>query len=118
MSPVEVVVISGCFTLMGSLLAWFLARRESKDKFQRESAAPGAPTVQEIWIRQDKMENAFKSAIVLLGEVAEQTDGQPLILSRKHVAILAAGNYLPKEWDFMLDDRDADASWPTEQPAK
>jgi hypothetical protein len=53
------------------------------------------------------MERAFKSSIVLLGEVAEQTVDHhpPLILSRRHVAILSEGGYLPAEWDFMVDER-------------
>lgn len=107
MGPFEVVLVSGLFTIGGSTLAWWLARRDKRDDRRHSASAPGAPTVQEIWIRQDKMERAFKSSIVLLGEVAEQTVDHhpPLILSRRHVAILSEGGYLPAEWDFMVDER-------------
>lgn len=108
MNPLDVIVISGLFTVGGSTLAWFLARRDKGDERKYSSSAPGAPTVQEIWIRQDRMERAFKSSLVLLGEVAEQWDGEhPPVLSRRHVAILAEGGYLPPEWEPLVDERDS-----------
>ncbi len=103
MTPVEVVVLSGAFTIVGSTLAWFLARRDKREERQAASGTPGAPTVQEIWQRQDKMETAFRSALVLLGEVAEQWDGErPPVLSKRHMNILAEGGYLPPEFDNLL----------------
>lgn len=106
--------VTGTLALIGVVIVGLLQNRREKRQRGFNSTAPGAPTVQQVWERQDRMERAFKSALVLLGEVAEQTEGQPLVLSRKHVGILAAGNYLPKEWDFLVDDRGADAAWPTE----
>ena len=103
MSPIDVVFISGGFTLVGSLLAWFLARKDKREERQAAAGTPGAPTVQEIWQRQDKMETAFRSSLVLLGEVAEQWDGErPPVLSKRHMNILAEGGYLPPEFDNLL----------------
>lgn len=107
MTPLDVVFISGLFTIGGSTLAWFLARRDKREDRRAAAGTPGAPTVQEIWDRQDMMERAFRSALVLLGEVAEQLpEGVEPVLSRKHIAILAEGNYLPVELErFVTDGR-------------
>lgn len=107
MTPIDVVLVSGAFTLVGSLLAWFLARRDKRDEREAASSTPGAPTVQEIWQRQDRLENAFRSSLVLLGEIAEQLpEGFEPVLSRKHVAVLSEGNYLPPELEkFVTDER-------------
>ena len=105
MSPLEVVLVSGGFTLVGSVLAWFLARLQKRDDHQASSTTPGAPTVQEIWQRQDRMENGFKASLVLLGEIAEQWDRQrPLLLSKKAIKTLRDGDYLPPELDNLLTD--------------
>lgn len=103
MNPAEVVVLSGLFTIVGSTVAWFLARRDKNDERKFNSAAPGAPTVQEIWQRQDRMENAFRASLVLLGEIAEQWDGQhPPRLSQRAIDILRESNFLPAELDNLL----------------
>lgn len=100
MTPTDVVILSGIFTIVGSTLAWFLARRDKREDRRAAAGTPGAPTVQEIWVRQDKIETAFRSALVLLGEVAEQWDGErPPVLSKRHMNILAEGGYLPPEFD-------------------
>ncbi|XAO35636.1 hypothetical protein SEA_FIRECASTLE_29 [Microbacterium phage FireCastle] len=105
MTPVEVLLLSGAFTLVGSTLAWFLARKDKREERVAASATPGAPTVQEIWQRQDKMETAFKSALVILGEVAEQVDDpHELVLSKRHLKILADGGYLPPEFDKLISE--------------
>lgn len=103
MEPWVPGAITGTLALVGVLLTgWFQSRRE-RQKDQRASGTPGAPTVQEIWQRQDKMETAFRSALVLLGEVAEQWDGEhPPVLSKRHMNILSEGGYLPPEFDNLL----------------
>lgn len=107
MTPGEVVVLSGIFTIVGSTLAWFLARRDKKDDRKHASSAPGAPTVQEIWQRQDRMENAFRASLVLLGEIGEQWDGpHPPDLSPRAIAILRDTGYLPAELDNLLPKHD------------
>lgn len=103
MQPFEVVFLSGIFTIVGSTLAWFLARRDKRDERKHTSASPGAPTVQEIWQRQDRMENAFRASLVLLGEIAEQWDGpHPPNLSPRAIAVLRENDYLPAELDNLL----------------
>lgn len=99
--------VTGGLALIAAVLSGIVngamqARRE-RQKDQRSSSTPGAPTVQEIWQRQDKMERAFRSALVLLGEVADQWDGErPPVLSKRHMNILAEGGYLPPEFDNLL----------------
>lgn len=99
--------VTGSLALVTAVLTGIItsvsqARRESR-KDARDSARPGAPTVQEIWQRQDKMERAFRSALVLLGEVAEQWAGdRPPVLNKRHMQILAEGGYLPPEFDNLL----------------
>lgn len=103
MTPIEVVILSGVFTIVGSTLAWFLARKDKREDRRAASATPGAPTVQEIWQRQDRMETAFRASLVLLGEVADQWDSDfPPVLSKRHLKILAEGGYLPPEFDKLL----------------
>lgn len=105
MNPLETVLVSGLFTVVASTLAWFLARRDKREQHRNESTSPGAPTVQEIWQRQDNMERAFRASLVLLGEVAEQWDGaHPPVLSRKHLNILAEGGYLPPEFENLVSE--------------
>lgn len=103
MTPVEVVVLSGIFTLVGSTVAWWLARRDKREERTHSAATPGAPTVQEIWQRQDKMENAFRASLVLLSEIAEQWDGpHPPTLSPRAIQILRENDYLPAELDNLV----------------
>ena len=105
MTPEQVIVLSAAFTMVGSTLSWFLARKDKRDTHRVASTTPGAPTVQEIWQRQDKMERSFRSALVLLGEVAEQWDrGQPPVLSKQHLNILAEGGYLPPEFENLVSE--------------
>lgn len=111
MTPVEVVILSGLFTIVGSTVAWWLARRDKREERKAAAATPGAPTVQEIWQRQDTMERAFRASLVILGEVAEQTDGKiHLKLSHKHLKILADGGYLPPEFDHLLEETSKEKS--------
>ena len=103
MTPWEVVVLSGVFTIIGSTIAWWLARRDKREERKHASASPAAPTVQEIWQRQDRMENAFRASLVLLGEIAEQWDGpHPPELSPRAIAVLRELDYLPAELENLI----------------
>lgn len=102
MTPWQIVLLSGCITIVASTLAWYLARKDKREERTAAAGTPGAPTVQEIWIRQDLMERAFRSALVLLGEVAEQEEVDPERLSKRHLRILSEGNYLPPEWENLV----------------
>lgn len=106
MNPLDVVLISGAFTLIGTLLSWFLGRRDKHDQRKHDTSSPSPPTTQEVWQRQDKLERVVRSSVVLLGEVADQWEGEhPPVLSRRHVAVLSAEGYMPPEWDPPVDDR-------------
>lgn len=98
-------LITGGLALIGVIGAGLLQSRRERNKDRRASATPGAPTVQEIWQRQDRMEAAFRASLVLLGEVAEQWDSDfPPVLSKRHLRILAEGGYLPPEFDGLLSE--------------
>ena len=100
MSPIEVVLISGGFTLVGTVLAWFLARRDKRDQRRHDSQNPTPPSTQEVWTRLDKVEKVLGSTVVLLGEVADQWQSEhPPVLSKRHVAIVAEAGYMPPEWE-------------------
>ena len=98
MTPVDVVVISGAFTLVGSLLAWFLARRDKREERRAASVTPGAPTVQQVWERQDRQERALGAALMLLAQVVEQHDNpHELILSKHAIKTLRETGFMPPE---------------------
>ena len=112
-NTLDVVLISGVLTLIGSLLSWFLARADKRSAHFAESTTPGVPTVQQIWERQDKLERdrvvmdaALRACITLLSEIAEQWDSekQPE-LSRQALDTLRKGGYLPAEFESMFRRR-------------
>lgn len=104
MSPIEVVLISGGFTLVGTVLAWILARRDKSDQRRHDTTTPTPPTTQEVWQRVDGLERVVRSSVVLLGEVAEQWESEhPPVLSKRHVAVLANEGYMPPEWDPQVE---------------
>lgn len=111
MEPWVPGAVTGGLALLAAILSgittgWLQARRERRAR-EYASGAPGAPTVQEIWQRQDKMERAFRSSLVLLGEVAKQWDGvHPPKLPRRHIAVLAEGGYLPPELENLASTDD------------
>jgi len=103
MQPVEVVALSGLMTLAGVVISNLLAWWSKRGELRHSSSAPGAPTVQEIWQRQDKMEGALRASLVLLGEIGEQWDGpHPPKLSPRAIAVLRDTGYLPPELDNLL----------------
>ncbi|QCW22294.1 hypothetical protein SEA_LUNA18_26 [Microbacterium phage Luna18] len=90
--------------LMGFITSSLTARRARQDHI-RASGTPGVPTVQEIWIRQDKMERAFKASLTLLGEVVEQhADPGSLKLSKAAIRTLRESGYMPSELEDVLTD--------------
>ena len=103
MNPIEVVILSSLLPIVGIMVSWFLARRDKRDERVFASAAPGAPTVQEIWQRQDRMENAFRASLTLLGEIAEQwNEPHPPTLSQGAIKVLRDTQYLPPELDNLV----------------
>ena len=88
--------------LTGVVTSLFAARRE-RIKDARDSARPGVPTVQEIWIRQDNMERAFKASLVLLGESVDQHENPGrLVFNKAAVKTLRESGYMPSELEDVL----------------
>jgi hypothetical protein len=53
----------------------------------------------------DKLERVVRSSVVIIGEVADQWQGDhPPILSKRHVAVLASEGYMPPEWDPAVNE--------------
>lgn len=104
MGPLEVVLVSGAFTMVGSLLAWWLARRDKREQRVYEVMTPSPPSTQEVWNRLDKVERVLGSTVVLLGEAADQWphDHEP-VFSKRHVLIVAEAGYMPPEWDPQVE---------------
>lgn len=101
--------ITGSLALVAAVITGIVtsvlqARRE-REKAVRDSATPGVPTVQEIWLRQDKMERAFKASLVLLGESVEQhADPGKLVFSKTAIKTLRESGYMPSELEDVLTD--------------
>lgn len=90
--------------LTGVITSIYTARRE-RLKDERDSARPGAPTVQQVWERQDKMERAFRASLVLLGEAVEQhADPGKLVFNRSAIKTLRDSGYMPSELEDVLTD--------------
>jgi|SRR6478609_1486007 len=97
--------ITGSLALLGVVIAGVLQSRRERAQHHDSSTTPGAPSVQEIWQRQDRIEIAFRASLVLLGEIAEQWDGpHPPKLSSRAIKTLQEGNYLPPEFDNLLQN--------------
>ncbi|WKW85421.1 membrane protein [Microbacterium phage Milani] len=94
--------VTGTLAIVGVVVAGYLQSR-------RESAGgnrPGAPTVQEIWTRQDRMERGFRGSLVLLVELWEQHDNKgKLVLNRAAIKDLRDSGYMPSELEDVLNDR-------------
>lgn len=104
-------LVTGGFAVLvavtsGVLSAWFQAKRERAGHV-RNSTSPGAPTVQQVWERQDKMERAFKASLTLLGEVVEQhADPGSLRLSQSALKTLRESGYMPSELEDVLAENE------------
>lgn len=97
--------VTGSLALLGVFVAgWYQSRRE-RHAADRTVRTPTPPTTQEVWQRMDRMERAFRSSLVLLGEVAEQWEGEhPPRLTKRHLMILAEEGYLPPEWEHIVKE--------------
>lgn len=103
MTPLDVVLISGGFTLIGTFLAWVLARRDKKDERQHTGQTPTPPSTQEVWTRLDKTEKVADSAVILLGKVADQwPDDSTPVFPKRHVMVLAEEGFMPPQWDPLV----------------
>lgn len=100
MNPLDVVLISGGFTLVGTFLAWLLARRDKKDDRKHTTHSPTPPSTQEVWARLDRTEKVANSAVILLEDTADQwpVDSDP-VFPKRHVMILSEAGYMPSRWD-------------------
>lgn len=106
MEPWVPGLIAGTFAvvvaIVGGMVQIRVAARTARAGLTAQTT-PGAPTVGDIWKRQDSMEKAFKAALVLLGESVEQHDN-PGQLQFNAVAVrdLRESGYMPPELENVL----------------
>lgn len=104
--------ISGTLALIAAIASGFIvsimqARREKRAR-EHASGAPGAPTVQQVWERQDKMERALGASLTLVGELVEQHDNpHELTLSPTAIKILRETGYMPSELEDVLQKNES-----------
>lgn len=100
-------VASGLIGLAGVLAVALLQTWRERRKDKRSDKTPDPPTTQQVWERLDRVERVLGSTVVLLGEAADQWQGEhPPVFSRRHVAIVAAAGFMPPEWDPELTEGD------------
>lgn len=96
--------VTGSLAILAVLITGLLQSRRERNAANRTSSTPTPPTTQEVWQRVDGLERVVRSSVVLLGEVAEQWESEhPPVLSKRHVAVLAAEGYMPPEWDPQVE---------------
>lgn len=96
--------VTGSLALLGVVIAALLQSRRERNQHRRSSSSPGAPTVQDIWKRQDHQERVLRAAVGVIGEVAEQWDApHPPVLSARHVSVLSEEGYMPPEWEPQVE---------------
>ncbi len=94
--------VTGSLALLAAILSgivngWLQARRDKRAHLM-SSASPGAPTVQQVWERQDRQERALGAALMLLAQVVEQHDNpHELILSKHAIKTLRDTGFMPPE---------------------
>ena len=97
---VVVAIISGVITNV------LQARREARAR-EHASGAPGSPTVQQVWERQDKQERALDASLVLLGQAIKQHDHPgDLVLSKAAIKTLRETGFMPPELEDVLHEND------------
>ncbi len=97
--------VTGSLAIIGVFVAGWLQSRRERRPAQRASYSPSPPTTQEVWQRVDKLERVVRSSVVIIGEVADQWQGDhPPILSKRHVEVLASEGYMPPEWDPAVNE--------------
>lgn len=97
-------LISGAGALALALVVGWLQSRRERHAQDHATASPEAPTTQQVWERQDRFEKVLRSALVLLGAVAEQEHVDTSQLPKKHLKVLYDANYLPVEWEHLVED--------------
>lgn len=96
--------LTGLLALVGVIVAGFLQSRRERASADRATRTPAPPTTQEVWQRLDSTDRILRSALVLLGEVAEQVEkGHPFVLSRRHLLVLSSEGYLPPELEHLIE---------------
>jgi hypothetical protein len=105
MEPWVPGLLAGSAAILVALVGgWLQSRRETKAR-SHATHTPSPPSTQEVWQRLDHVERVVRSAVYVLGEVAEQWEGEsPPVLSRKHVAVLDVEGYLPPEWEPLTSE--------------
>lgn len=99
LSALAVAIVGGLFQIR---IAQATARREAAAA-KRQDSAPGTPTVQDIWKRQDNMEGAFKASLVLLAESVEQhAEPGKIVFNKTAVNTLRRSGYMPPELENVL----------------
>lgn len=97
--------VTGSLAILGVIVAGWMQTRRERRNAAHATRSPTPPTTQEVWQRVDKLERVVRSSVVIIGEVADQWQGDhPPILSRRHVAVLAHEGYMPPEWDPQVED--------------
>lgn len=104
--------ITGSLALIAAVasgvITGLMAARRERRAHERASAAPGAPTVQQVWERQDRMERALGASLTLVGELVEQHDNPgSLRLSKSAIKILRETGYMPTELEDVLQENES-----------
>jgi hypothetical protein len=92
--------VTGSLALIGVLIAALLQTFRERRKDRESIKTPAPPTTQQVWERLDRVERVLGSAVVVLGEVADQWQGEhPPVLSKRHMDVLASAGFIPPEWE-------------------
>jgi hypothetical protein len=92
--------VTGSIGLVGIIFVAVYTGRRERRKDREAAKTPAPPTTQQVWERLDRVEKVLTSSIALLGEVADQWQGDhPPILSKRHVAVVSEAGYMPTEWE-------------------
>lgn len=103
--------LTGSLALLAAVLSGVVtgllqARRERRAR-EYDSGAPGSPTVQQVWERQDRQERALDASLVLLAQVVKQHDEpHKLVLSKSAVKTLRDTGFMPPELEDVLEEND------------
>ncbi|QKN87726.1 hypothetical protein IXEL_25 [Microbacterium phage Ixel] len=104
--------VTGMLALIAAIasgvITGLMAARRERRAHERASASPGAPTVQQVWERQDKIERAFGASLVLLGQAVEQhSDPGKLVFSKAAIKTLRESGYMPPELEDVLQENES-----------
>jgi len=112
MEPWVPGAVTGTLALVAAILSGVItgmlqARRERKAR-EHASGAPGSPTVQQVWERQDRQERALDASLVLLGQVVKQHDNPGnLVLSKAAIKTLRETGFMPPELEDVLTQNES-----------